>query len=71
MTFIRLTKCGPISRRTEAVTRVAVSDISRYEQPDTCYPTDLYLKSGASFCVQESPGVIDSIIEEAHERVQP
>lgn len=63
--FITLRKCGSMSQNFECDTRIAVEDIASYEQPDACYPTDIYLKSGRSFSVQESPTAIDKLIKAA------
>jgi hypothetical protein len=62
-TFIKLTKVGSMSRNYEGEVRIAVSEIARYEQPDPCYPTDVYLKGGSSLSVRESPETIDKMLE--------
>jgi len=60
--FIKLTMVGSMSRDYIGETRIAVDEIARYEQPDTYWPTDVYLKTGKSITVRESPATIDKML---------
>lgn len=60
--FIKLTQVGSMSRNYIGEVRIAVADIASYEQPESCYPTEVYLKSRSSLSVQESPSTIDKML---------
>ena len=65
--FITLCKVSPtMSRQSLGDVTIAVDSIERFEQPESCYPTDVYLKGGKSFSVNESPVAIQKKIEDAN-----